>query len=361
MKKLLLFVGFFLLCAIGFSQFKELDAPWNYKYAPQVQDTLVIDFKNGERMNVTCFWFRLFYDKEEYMLDFDRMFAELEQAVSTLNLGDGKYYLKFQFRIPPSGTSLKPVPEDIYQLTVEKRLEAGDKQVYRVESGKLAAKQKWQHLVEFDCRDRNWNVKIYVNDLHDLSALKQNYRTLFQAQHQAYQSNQLYKGERKLFYELDNNSLNYKSSLFIEKRNPFFAFHLYPMIGTSLQKGKLSTDVGIMLGASFNDHQYGNSRLGLRYQLKGFGEETPNSVKMCYNGFADATLDVNFGRNVKKQDWLGVGLGYLVNRDGDVYGKNTGRVFFNYRSSKLWGIQPEFNYSYDDRKGHIGIGLFLSL
>lgn len=362
MKRFILIFGLLFSSSLAFSQFQKLGKPDNYRYYPQSQDTVVIDFRNGERMKVTSCWFQLFSDSDKSLLDFDQMFSELELAVETLKLDQEKYHLLFRYRLPlitSSKESTGRITGNVSVLEVRRRIESEETKSYKLENGKISAKLKWQNLIEFDFPEMHWNVKFWVNDLNDMSSIRQNYRELFKAQSQTFNEQKFYKENRKYFYELSDGKMQYHYSQFIGKRAPFFALHLYPMVGTSITKGKLSTDMGLMLGASFNDHQSGNVRLGIRYQLKGFGSETPGKIAMQYNGFTDAVMDLNVGRNSWKQNWVGAGLGYLVHRSGDVYGKNTARLFLNYRSSKLLGIQPEFNYSFDDHKGFIALGLYL--
>ena len=82
---------------------------------------------------------------------------------------------------------------------------------------------------------------------------------------------------------------------------------------------------------------------------------------MNYYGFVDGIMDLNIGENYKKQSWVGAGIGYMAHSNGDLFGKNTLRVFFKYRSSKLWGIQPEYYYSFRNKESIFGIAMFFSL
>ncbi len=72
-------------------------------------------------------------------------------------------------------------------------------------------------------------------------------------------------------------------------------------------------------------------------------------------------MDVNIAKDYMREEWVGAGFGYLIHQEGDVYGDNTARIFLKYRSSKMWGIQPEFNYSFKENNGFVGLGVYFSL
>lgn len=120
--------------------------------------------------------------------------------------------------------------------------------------------------------------------------------------------------------------------------------------------------MGALLGMNFNHKQNSAVRIAARYQLKAFGQtDRTNNRSVRYNGFLDALMDVNIAKDYIREEWVGAGFGYLIHQEGHIYGKNTARVFLKYRSSKMWGIQPEFNYSFKDNNGFVGLGVYFSL
>ena len=242
-------------------------------------------------------------------------------------------------------------------ISVTERKSYNSHKEYKLEGSKFIGQVQWQHILEVNNED--WRVNFYVNDLNDLSAFDMDKLSDFiNSEKEHFINNRYYKYHTKLNYKLIDGEIKYQfqPGERKRKRTKYVALRLSPVIGTSITKGNLSADLGILTGLNFNDKQRAATSLALRYTLKGFGEE--NKIK--YNGFVDAILDSNLADDYKREQWVGAGLGYLIHRDGSVYGKNTVRVFLKYRSSNLWGIQPEFNYSFDDNEGFVALGLFFS-
>ena len=399
------------------AQGKWLNSPENYMGTrPLYNDTLSIDFENGERMEIIYRWFDLFRENEAdyqkyFRKPFESKYLLLQEKIKALPLNDAvKYHISLtsrreqHFKLQnalhnndidtlkaiylhrPSADSLlkglnnddkkaykdsmRQRMEDYFSgryplrstLTVTERTEQAVRHEYKLEGNQLTGRAQWQHILEVD--NRWWKVRFYVNAIHDLSAFNSvDLNQFIRSEKEIFLRKRYYLYHSNLNYKVIDGEIKYQYAPFERriKRTAHVALRIYPTVGTSVVKGKWSTDMGFIAGMTFNDKQQGALRVGLRYQLKGLGEETTGDAVMSYNGFVDGIMDFNFGEDYKRAQWLGAGLGYLVHQSGGVYGKNTGRIFLKYRSSQLWGIQPEYNYSFNDNKGFIGLGVFFSL
>nr|WP_319397961.1 hypothetical protein [uncultured Carboxylicivirga sp.] len=247
-------------------------------------------------------------------------------------------------------------------LSVEERKDDEQQRQYKIENGELVGQLQWQHIIEL--KSGYATVKLYVNDLSDLSAFNLDQLHGFLRNETAnYMQNEYYKYFTYLNYKVKDGDIVYNYSPFERrrKRNKTYTFELTPVVGTSIQKSHWTADAGLQYGLTINKGLQASNRISVRYMLKSYGDPLIAGAPVKVSGFADALWDVNLADDYKTPTWVGAGLGYMVHNNGNLYGDQTFRVFLKYRSSQHWGIQPEFNYSIDDKKGFVGIGLFFSL
>ena len=396
---------------------KGFNSPSNYAgYRPLYKDTLYIDFGQGQKMEFIYNWSTLFGENEDkyqmfFWLPFSSQFRMLQTKIKELPLSEGaKYLISIDSKKIPNLSSISvnrykdqhvitkevdkntnhnpdsimPYYHDkisykdslvkvqtdflkkLYQkkltISVKTRKTNNEHREYIIKNGELVGRTQWQHILEI--KNLTWKVRLYVNDINDLSVFNNvDLNRFIRSERYSFIRHRFFKYHTCLNYKVEDGEVKHQPALFERKRKRtrFKAFHISPTVGTSIVKGNWSTDLGVLMGVTFNDKQNSAVRLGLRYQLKGFGLDEINVSRIKYNGFVDGIMDLNIGTNYKREQWVGAGLGFLTHQSGTIYGKNTGRIFFKYRSSKLWGVQPEFNYSFNDNKGFIALGLFFSL
>jgi hypothetical protein len=379
------------------AQDKGLKSPSNYcGYRPLYKDTLYINFGSGNKMEVIYRWFDLFHDDEDaynkyFWEPFNAKLSLLQKQVKELSMDDDNKYVitlktekmhenaimnAMHYRNMDEIRQIMEERKDSFDtaierffggevkkrsiLTVKKRKVPEDTNEYLLHGTELIGMAQWQHIVEI--KDVSWKVRFYLSDLSDLDVFSEvDLSAFFRSEKANFLRRRLYRFHTCLNYRLVDGEIKYEHQYgeIKRKRTKHMALRWSPTLGTSLVKGKWSTDLGALIGFSFNDKQEAALRLALRYQLKGIGSDSGH--RLYYNGFVDSMMDVNIGKDYEREQWVGVGLGYLAHQEGDIFGKNTARVFMKYRSKNMWGIQPEFNYSFDDNKGFVGIGFFLSL
>jgi hypothetical protein len=337
-------------------------------------DELLLSLDNNEKLAMTYNWFHFEErNRDRLVKDIEHTIEALKNALNDMEFNSElKYHVIIDLKkkyIPDSlryrtntkstikikGKPLKP--EVYHNLTIKVRDAQKREERFLLKENKMSEKVRWQHIIELQLRSNN--LKFYVNEINDLKCLDINYDAFFRQINIKTNELKPYSYFSKSDWTLANKQFQSSGFRWKESRPPYFVIGISPSVGTSLVKGKLSTDVGIMVGALFNHKQNGSARLGLRYQLKNFGKY--NGQKSSYAGFIDGILDLNIGQNYKTQKWIGLGIGYLLHENGNIYDSNTGRIFFKFRSSKLWGIQPAYNYSFDTKKGFLSMGLFFSL
>jgi len=395
---------------------KGLNSPFNYfGYRPLYNDTMYINLDQGQKIEIVYDWFDLFRSNEDayndfFWLPFNAKYNLLKDKVRELALDNKfKYHItlkdvKANRALPVNNAqyynndslyrsemnksfsrqrelfdgmkqeerdSLNRVMMDKFYseqypvnsiISVIERKADSEHREYKLKGKEIVGQAQWQHILEVNSKD--WNFRFYINDLDDLSALDSlDLNAFFRSERENFIRNRYYKYHTCLNFTLIDGKLKYQHNRGEKKRKRTRCINISwtPVVGTSIVKSEWSADIGAQVGVVVNDKQQWANRLSLRYQLKGIGEETIDGREMKYNGFVDAMWDVNMADNYKREQWLGAGLGYLVHKDGNIYDDNTARIFLKYRSSQLWGIQPEFNYSFNDNKGFIGLGFFFSL
>lgn len=403
--KRLLNIGLFLCIAWQVNaQGRGFNSPNNYfGYRPEYKDTLSIDLEKGRKIEFIYQWHDLFREDEQkfeknFWNPFESNFKLLKEKIVGLSTeGDTKYKITLksrfdryrfysilpQFNLSDSIKSFKSkskeerkkllrirldsinklLAERKHILSITERVKPTKHREYQLENNKLVSQTQWQHILELDYK--TWKVRFYLNELSDIETFKiQDLKQLIRAERTYFMKKRLYRFHTNLKYKLVDGKLKQKTAYQPRRkqRTRHMSLNFYPQVGTSLIKGNFSADMGALLGMNFNHKQNSAVRIAARYQLKAFGQDNANKNRSIrYNGFLDAIMDVNIAKDYMREEWVGAGFGYLIHQEGDVYGENTARIFLKYRSSKMWGIQPEFNYSFKENNGFVGLGVYFSL
>ncbi|MGQ1911566.1 hypothetical protein ACT3CE_17515 [Marinifilum sp. RC60d5] len=396
MKKIIIL---FLLTSILIpkvkSQGKWFNAPKNYQWGlSNKRDTLFIDYGKGKMIELSYTWYNIFGSiKDEYSNTYfwNPLNHDLEILKEKLNeipfKNERKYHITLHSERPNLYSkeffetiklnNQKSKEEGIskekrdslnfiayknynkgkiskkYKLSVNERKTSQENREFIIEKNKLYNKIQWQHIIEI--KEVLWSVKLYVTDLEEISEFDfDEIRRFLASEKERFLKRRYYQYFSKLHYKKENDEFKYERTIGekISERPRFLKLGFDAGFGSSVIKSKLSADLSAGISLYFNENLQYASKLGLRSHLKSFGVD--NKIKN--NVFIDAIMDVNIAKSFTKEQWIGAGFGYLVKREGDIYGKNTGRVFFKYGFSNGLAIQPEFNYSFHDKKFLLGIG-----
>ena len=115
-------------------------------------------------------------------------------------------------------------------------------------------------------------------------------------------------------------------------------------LGVNLVKGRPVIDLSAQLGLIFCKKSIWKHQYYLSYsQLSYFNDLS--SPKL--NGFLSLGYKYNMSNTIGKPNWLGMELGYLVSRNGDLLQKNTMRLGFNWDVAKYISVAPQLYVSGD--------------
>lgn len=120
--------------------------------------------------------------------------------------------------------------------------------------------------------------------------------------------------------------------------------------GTGIVKNQLITDLSAKFALQFNKKGYWKNQFYVSNNLLYMFD---NNDKIQLNHF----LKNNFSSDPKKTNWIGVELGYLTNRNGDFFGKNTFKLSVNWDIGRYMSISPGLYMTDNFTKFYPGIRL----
>ncbi|WP_282016394.1 hypothetical protein [Marinifilum flexuosum] len=397
MKKILiLLILIVLIIPSAQSQGKWFNAPKNYQYGfSNKRDTLYIDYGNGKKIEFSYSWHNIFgsidndFSTKHFWNPLNLELKILKEKIKEIPLKeDKKYHITLHSQRPnlysaeffeaiklnnqeakESGLSkekrdsllhvtfknyYKGKIKKKHKLTVNERKTSEENREYLIVQNKLYNKAQWQHIIEI--KELLWSVKLYITDLDELKEFDINeIQTFMASEKDRFLKRRYYQYFSKLHYKKENGEFRYERTLGEkrEKRPRFLKLGFDAGFGSSVIKSKLSADISAGINLYFNENLQYAAKLGIRTQAKSFGIDN----KIRNNVFIDALMDINIAESFKKAQWIGAGFGYLVKREGNIYGKDTARAFFKYGFTNGIAIQPEFNFSFHDEKFLLGIGV----
>jgi hypothetical protein len=115
-------------------------------------------------------------------------------------------------------------------------------------------------------------------------------------------------------------------------------------IGVNLIKGKPVIDISAQLGLIFCKKNIWKQMYYLSYSQLSYFSDLSNPT---LNGFLSIGYKYNLSNTVGKPNWLGMEVGYLASRHGDLLQKNTMRLGFNWDVAKFVSVAPQLYVSGD--------------
>lgn len=113
-------------------------------------------------------------------------------------------------------------------------------------------------------------------------------------------------------------------------------------VGVNLVKNQPVIDLSAEIGLIFSKKRILKNQFYLSYnQLYGFSDNS----KINLNSFANIGYRYNLSNTVNEPNWLGVEIGYLVGKQGDLFDKNTFRIGVNWEIGKYISIAPQLYFS----------------
>lgn len=129
--------------------------------------------------------------------------------------------------------------------------------------------------------------------------------------------------------------------------------------GVGLYQNIIYPELSFKMGLSFRDRmRRPNFRTSLVVSRFFFAEQTAEGFKSYPNTFLSGTFEVNFDRESGKASWSGFGLGFLVNRNGNYFQGNTGKIFITHTiPGSRFSMVPEVYLTDDFKKFTFGMTL----
>jgi len=118
-------------------------------------------------------------------------------------------------------------------------------------------------------------------------------------------------------------------------------------VGINLIKGQPVIDLSAQLGMILCKKGIWKNQYYLSYNQLSYFPDLSNAE---LNGFLNIGYKRNLSNTVGKPDWLGVEVGYLLSRHGDLFPKNTMRLGFNWDIAKFVSVTPHLYVSGDFRE-----------
>ncbi|MCB0807281.1 MAG: hypothetical protein KDC05_15895 [Bacteroidales bacterium] len=113
-------------------------------------------------------------------------------------------------------------------------------------------------------------------------------------------------------------------------------------VGANLIKNQPVIDISAMVSLLFSKKGVLKNDFNVSYNsLSYFNDSSAFKV----NGFLNIGYRYNFSKDAENPNWLGVELGYLVNRSGNLFDKNTFRLGVNWKLGNNVSVSPQFYFS----------------
>ncbi len=113
-------------------------------------------------------------------------------------------------------------------------------------------------------------------------------------------------------------------------------------IGVNFMKNQPVIDISAETGLTFSKKGILKNHYYLSCNLLYYFED---NSKVNINSFVNIGYQHNSSKTVRDVNWLGVELGYLVVRNGDLFGKNTLKLGFNWEIGKYISVTPQIYIS----------------
>ncbi len=142
---------------------------------------------------------------------------------------------------------------------------------------------------------------------------------------------------KSLSYECNNG----KVALLVDKNNEFDMLELAIGVGAGLVRSTWIPDLSMKLGLGLNHKGVAQGPYVSSNLLFDFDAE--NSVHL--NTFLNLGYQWSMDKEANRRDLLGFELGYLIAKQGELFGENTVKVGFNWSPIKLVSVNPHLYIS----------------
>lgn len=158
---------------------------------------------------------------------------------------------------------------------------------------------------------------------------------------------------KSLYYECVDRNVK----LLEDKNNEWDMLELSIGAGANLVKNTWAPDLTLKVGLGFNKKGILRNPYISSNTLFDFTAEN----KINLNTFLNLGYSWTVNKKAEKNDLLGVELGYLISKQGDLFGENTFKLGFNWSPAKHINVSPHIYITDDFNKAFPGIRIGFGL
>jgi hypothetical protein len=224
-------------------------------------------------------------------------------------------------------------------VTFENRKRMSKKMVFS--DMKILEKDFGNYVIEI--RESVYSIKYYLLKIEDLKKISNE-----TSSEQILAAEKLLPaGRKKINGWLTLNKEGNFDSYFLDEASPVTSDMLYLNVGVGagIVKNQWVTDINFALGFA-----YGNKGLQRNLFYTGFkvvydfSNASGNNL-FSVNSFVSTRWEHNFSKNYEKEKWIGLSLGYLVDRNTDFFEKNTWNFAIYRRINQTISVSPEIYFN----------------
>lgn len=239
-----------------------------------------------------------------------------------------------------SSCSIEFVPEQSFSIN-----QSSPEEIIRI-NGETQIKYSFSNKCKIS--SSKYFMQIRFNDFNDLiqeSIIKQ----IEQAIDSCYAINARYAG----IYDYSfNGEQLIENNVSRSKYGQMDALLLKGGVGVGLIKNQPITDISAVIALSFSKKGLSRHEFYLSDNLI---YNFDSDQKLYTNNFLNLGYRINVSQNKKSPNWIGIEAGYLLNRNGDFFEKNTFRLGFNWELGKSIAVSPQLYFSGNSSKLYPGL------
>ncbi len=226
---------------------------------------------------------------------------------------------------------------DFKNATFEKRNRTSKKVVFF--EGKVLEKDFGNYIIELV--DVDYTIKFYLQQLKDLEKFTE---ASFVSKIETAETH-IPSGKKKINGWLSWNGKDNFDTQFVGESSPFSLdmLILEAGVGAGVIKNQWANDINFRVGFGFANKGLQRNLYYAEFKMYYDFSDTDNFFSI--NSFVSLGWEHNFSSNFEKEKWVGVSLGYLVDRKTDFFKENTWKLALRKRINPTVSVSPELYFN----------------
>jgi hypothetical protein len=239
-------------------------------------------------------------------------------------------------------------------ITFEHRKKTSKKMVFS--KGEILEKDFGNYIIEFNSPD--FTIKYFLTDLSDLGKISKG-----EINSQLLAAEKLIpEGRKKINGWLILNENEDFESHFLDESAPLTLdmLSLNIGVGAGIVKNQWVNDISLKVGFGFMNKGLQRNAYYAEFKMVYDFLNASSDKLFSINSFVTAGWEHNYSRNIDKEKWFGVSLGYLVDRNTDFFEKNTWKFAVHKRINQTISVSPELYFNDFFKNVYPGIQIGIS-